>query len=389
MLAKAALFLWLVQSALSTLAAWLYARGLPRAEIPSRTPPVAVLLAVKGAEPSFGDFLTRLRHQDYPAYRIVAAVESRDDPAFSVLDAERARPGAPLEIVVAGLAQRGGQKIANLLAALDRIGTDDELVAFIDADTRPTKVWLPRLVAAHVDAGWEVVTGYAWIIPTDGRLGSALLAAANASVVTLPRRASRLALCWGGSTLLSRQTLDRIEIRTWWDGAVSDDLQMTAALAAAGIRPHAPRQSLLLTPVSAGVAEVFSYGVRQYRLLRTHFPRSWLMAVACLALPPAAFLMILPALATGNPIAWSGFFLVVLMGEMRTRSRMRIQHALWGDSPVRHGQFRWHVERWLRPAWWLLHVGCALAAAASRTIRWAGIDYRIDGPRSVTLRRPP
>jgi hypothetical protein len=68
---------------------------------------------------------------------------------------------------------------------------------------------------------------------------------------------------------------------------------------------------------------------------------------------------------------------------------MRIQHAVWGDEVAGYGPFRWHVERWLRPAWWLLHAGCAVAAAASRTISWAGIDYRIDGPRDVALRREP
>ena len=385
-----ALLLWLGQSALSTLGVRIYAHGLPLKDFPpSRTPSVAVLVPVKGAGPCLPDFLNRLRHQDYPGYRIVAAVESRDDPAFSVLDAERARPGAPLEIAVAGLAQRGGQKVANLLAALDRLGAEDELVAFIDADTLPTEIWLARLVAVHVDAGMEVVTGYRWITPADGRLGSALLAAANASVATLPRRSSRLSMCWGGSLLLPKRTLDQIGIRTWWDGAVSDDFQMTAALAAAGIRPHATRQSLLLTPVSMGVAEAFAFGVRQYRLLRTHRPATWLMAVAFLVLPPACFLAILPALAAGDPVAWAGLVLIALLGEMRTRSRMRIQRALWGDAVAGDVPFRWQVDRWLRPAWWLLHAGCAAAAAASRTIRWAGVAYRIDGPRDVAVRREP
>ena len=115
------------------------------------------------------------------------AVESRDDPAFALLTAEKARRGAPLEIVVAGLAERAGQKVWNQLAALDRLTPEDEIVAFIDADTAPTPLWLPRLVAVLVNSGRPVATGYRWMIPADARASSCGLAAANNAIAALPR----------------------------------------------------------------------------------------------------------------------------------------------------------------------------------------------------------
>ena len=126
---------------------------------------------------------------------------------------ESERPGAPLHTVVAGQSGRTGQKVWNLLAALDAIEASDEIVAFVDADTLPAPEWLARLVAALVNTGREAVTGYRWIIPADNRVSSAIVAAANASVVTVPRLPSIINHCWGGTMAMRRTTLERIDIR--------------------------------------------------------------------------------------------------------------------------------------------------------------------------------
>ena len=45
------------------------------------------------------------------------------------------------------------------------------------------------------------------------------------------------------------------------------------------------------------------------------------------------------------------------------------------------------AERWRRPVWWLIHALSAVAAPLSRTIEWAGIRYRVNGPQSVIVER--
>ena len=263
--ADASMLLWGLQNAVSTFAVLAYRHGLPRPEIPGTEPRVAVILPVKGEE-GLGRFLGLLRGQRYARYRIIASIESDEDPALSLLVAAQHQEGASVEIVIAGLARSCGQKVWNQLAALERLTADDEIVAFIDADTLPTPLWLPRLVAAIVDAGRPVVTGYRWMAPADDRWSSSCLAAANASIATLPR-GLKSHLCWGGSVAMRRSTLEAIELRRRWIGAISDDLQLSAALRGAGIHAGAPRQGLLLTPVSVSWAGFFAFGVRQYRLV--------------------------------------------------------------------------------------------------------------------------
>jgi hypothetical protein len=97
---------WGVIAVLSTLSAWRYTWGLPLTEIPGTTPPTAVVVAVKNASDVSRAFFGRLRHQAYPDYRIIAAVESEEDPAFAMVREESKRPGAPLRTVVAGQSGR-------------------------------------------------------------------------------------------------------------------------------------------------------------------------------------------------------------------------------------------------------------------------------------------
>ena len=72
---------WIAIALLNTVSAWRYTWGLPLAEFPGTTPPAAVVVAVKNASDVSRAFFGRLRHQAYPDYRIIAAVESEEDTA--------------------------------------------------------------------------------------------------------------------------------------------------------------------------------------------------------------------------------------------------------------------------------------------------------------------
>jgi hypothetical protein len=386
LVSDAALALLCGQSLLSTLLVAAYRRGLPRPEIPGSEPNVAVILPVRG-ERNLDRFLPLLRAQRYGRYRIIASVESTDDPAFKRLRAAETEPGAPLETTVAGLATSAGQKVWNLLAALERLRPEDDIVAFIDADTLPTPLWLPRLVAVIVNSGRPVATGYRWMTPADDRWSSCCLAAANASIASLPRGVLPMTIVWGGSVAMKRETLDGIAIEDVWRGAISDDAQMAEALRRSGLTAHAARQGLLLSPVACSWRELLAFGVRQYRIVYIHQPKSWAIALVFLWAPPIYLALAAPSLAAGSPAAWLAIALTLALAEVRTRLRRGIQRALWPDIGGPRDDRRWRAERWLRPVWLFAHALCAAGAPLSRTIDWAGVRYRVAGPQNVTVER--
>lgn len=379
---------WGAIAIFNTIAAWRYSLGLPFAEIPKATPSVVVIVAVKNVSDVSRAFFRRLRHQSYPDYRIIASIESKDDPAFAMVMEESRGPGAPIRIVIAGQSERTGQKVWNLLAALDAIETSDEIVSFIDADTLPKPEWLQRLVASLLNPGRDAVSGYRWIVPFDNRMSSAAVAAANASVVTLPRVPSIINRCWGGTMALRRETLERIDIRRYWAGAISDDLQMSRALRKAGCPVYSPRQSLLLSPVAMGWREALSFGRRQYQILWLHDPGLWVAALLGTIVPIAGASTAVTFALQGSAPAALLIALSVCLGELRLRSRRKIAAALFGNEAAVPSGAQWRAERWLRPVWIGFHALCVLSALGSRRLRWAGIDYIVRGPQNVDVLRP-
>jgi Glycosyl transferase family 21 len=381
------LTVWIAIAVFNTVTTWRYARGLPFAEVPPTTPSAAVIIAIKGASDASLTFFRRLRNQTYPDYRIIAAIESELDPAFAMLTEERSHAGAPLQIVIAGESTNTGQKVWNLLAALDALEARDELIVFTDADTLPSPNWLTQLAASLINPGREAVTGYRWIVPADNSLSSAVVAAANASIVTLPRLPSIINHFWGGTMAMRHETLERIDIRRYWTGAISDDTQMTRAFNRAECPIFSPRQSLLLSPVSVSWREALAFGKRQYRILWFEARTIWILAALITAFPIAAAISALSLACRGNVYALAAIATVLVLGEVRYQCRRKIVAALWGGEPICQNKFYWRVERWLRPLWWSFHALCVFSALGSRHIHWAGVDYWIHGPQDIEVSR--
>jgi len=338
--------LWCLQNLLTTFAAAGYRRDLPKPVNPRAEPNVAVVLPVRGAA-NLARHLELLRAQEYGRYRIIASIESTSDPAFAVLSAARSEPGPPLDLVIAGRAVGAGQKVWNQLAALERLKPDDDIVAFIDADTLPTPLWLSRLVRELVNAGRPVATGYRWMTPADDRWSSCCLAAANDAIAALPRGVLPLTIVWGGSVAVKRETLG---LKDFWRGAISDDAQMAEALREAKLLAYAPRHGLLLTPVSCCWREFFVFGVRQYRIIWIHNPKHWAIAVACLWAPPLFLALAAPSLMAGAAGAWAALALIVGLGESSAAvfaeassgryGRTLTGHAISGGGSLNAGSSR-------------------------------------------------
>lgn len=379
---------WAVIILVSTISAWRYGLGLPRPEVPGQVPSAAIIVAVKDCKPTTQACFDHLLRLAYPHFRIVAAVESQADPAATMIRTlQQQHPPGKITLVVAGLATRGGQKVANLLAALDTIEPRDEIIVFTDADTLPDVDWLSRIVSAIVDAGFGAVTGYRWMVPIDSSVSAAVVAAANTSIVTLPRLPNPINLCWGGTMALRREMLERIEIRKYWTGAISDDLQMTRALHDHGVAIFSPRQSLLLSPIAFDWASAFAFGVRQYRLLYLHFPWLWCFAALLLLTPVLSFLLAAVLAWSGSWTAWSLLAFALVCGEIRYQSRRRVAAALWGLERAGYTELTAQVDRWLRPVWFGFHAACMLMSPWSRKISWAGLEYVVNNPQDVRIER--
>ena len=374
---------WMAQAAVVTLLCAWYLRLLDRPQPwPGASPPVLVLVPVRGPLPGLDAFLAGLAAQDYPAWRVVFAVESRDDPAWPMLARFAAAHPARAALAVAGAAgARRGQKVHNLLAALAaaRLRPEEAAVVTLDADMHPPPDLLSRLLRPVLTGQGDIASGYRWTLPAGGSpLAATLVALADMAIATLPR-CPRCNLCWGGATALSRAALERLDLPRVWDRAVSDDLALTRAARALGLRIYGPLDVRPAGPVAHGLRGALAFGARQYRLIRHLAPRAWVLATLALALPVAGGTTAAMAAASGSGTALAclagAFGLASVRAALRARIARRVlpqEDAAAALRTLRRGPV-------LQPPALALHLASALAGGLGpRRLDWAGRRYRLD-----------
>lgn len=369
---------WMAQAVAATLLCWWYLHLLWRPQpAPVTLPHVLVLVPVRGPLAGLDAFLSGLAAQDHPGpWRVVFALEDAADPALPAIDAfVTARPDRAARVLAGPAAQRG-QKVQNLLAALDAARPEEAILVTLDADIAPPPGMLAALLRPILSGQAGVSSGYRWSLPARADLGSRLVALADIGIATLPR-CGGCNLCWGGATALRRAAVD---LPAAWDRAVSDDLALTRAARAAGQVIYAPLDVRPPSPVDLpGLTQAFGFGMRQYRVLRLHAPRAYALALLAAVLPVAggtAALLALGAGATGPALGCLG----VAMALQRLRARLRGAIAGRVLPPAEAAAARHILGRgtWLAPVLPAFQLACLLGAGlGGRWLAWAGRRYRV------------
>lgn len=356
-----------------------------RPTLPDPPPAAAVILPAKGSSPGLARVLLRYARQAYPTYRLLVAVESETDPAYRVARAVAAKQAGRVEVVVAGLARRGAQKVHNQLAALARLTSEDAVVCFADADTRPARDWLSTLVAWTLeDPRHRLTSGYRWLMPSDSGLAPLIAAAGNGSVATAARKRS-WNLAWGGAMALHRDLLDRLDLPAAWRAAVTDDLTLTQVVRANGGYVESIRDLLVPSGVAFDLYQLLAFGRRQYQIVRACTPRHWALAAFVTTASSLGWLTAAVLIASGA--GWAAGLAAIVYGFDAARGvlRWRVGRTKW---PGRRGhpldRTLW-VDALATPLVMAVHATCVWSSLAGRRMRWAGVTYAVDGPNDVTV----
>ena len=386
---------WVGQALWSWFNAWKFSRRIDRqkqrytARKRVFEPPAAVIVPVKGRDDRLDEHIHGLLHQDYPQYRLILVVESEDDPAYAALQQNAAIEASErdVQLLVAGWAKRGGQKVHNLLHAVRHLRDADEVVAFADADAVPHDQWLRRLIwpLRFEEAG--AVTGYRWLVPADGHLASQVASVINSSVATLmgPPRRNHV---WGGSTALRRQTLEAANLTELWDGALSDDYQLTRAVSKMKLKVIFAPQCLVASPVRFTWSRLLEFGRRQYVVTRVYWPGLWMLAIAFFSLYLAGWISaVAAAISTTSGWAWPLMAMAVVYAAdyARGRTRGKAIRALFDEQTVQQLRPAMALDLWATPLWMAVHALCVWASAFGRRIKWAGVTYDLRRPQDVRI----
>lgn len=342
-------------------------------------PPALLLVPCRGIDAGLEENLDKILGQEYPAYRVVFCVDAMDDPAVAAIERVRPRHTTPSDISVATRDPAIGGKALALLGGLQMRTPRDEVIAFLDSDIRPSPNFLRSLVQplAHPQVG--ATTTYRWYVPVRGGLWSAVRSAWNAAGLNIFFD-DRYKFLWGGAWAIRRHAFERLDLVALWRGTLSEDLAVTAAIKAMGLRVQFVPQSVAPTVEDCNRKQCVEWTTRQTamvavwgRHLRNFAALTYgvhigavLLGLSCIGLavladlrfawPAALFLFHIPAAVVKGGYRRNSVFL----GNPELTKARRVSPLLWA------------IANLLVP--WLVLLNL-LRTRDVRSIEWRGKRY--------------
>ncbi len=352
-------------------------------------PPVAILLPVRGLDEGFDENVRALLGQTYPWYRLVVIADRIDDPgavrAMS-LAAEQGRVRA--DLILSDASGMGG-KVNALRTALPRLPAEDEVVVFADADIRPAADWLRQLVQPLADVTVGASTGFRWYVPPHPSFWSLVRSEWNAVSANVLFDARRN-YTWGGSSAIRMEHLPKLRLEERWREVLSDDLIVTEAVRAAGLRIAYAPGALVATLEDADHATCMEWCLRQMTMATLYLPVVRRYAAGAFAVFDGSVVLGLLSLALAPFSGWAylvpAALLLVTLPATLAKSSLR-RRALFAGAPDVAGL--WHVPASTYAAAalavpWVMLAG--LVRTRRRTVvRWRGRVYDVRDPRHVRL----
>ena len=355
-------------------------------------PHTAVICPCRGMEPGLERNLVSLCEFNHQNYEVFFVLASESDPAHSTLKRVVASSRIPAHIVIAGHPEHCSEKVNNLRVAVEQLPPEFEILVFTDSDGRPGKAWLHHLVAPLSDSRIGATTTMRWFLPNDNSFPAALLAAWNASVVTMlgPRQKN---FCWGGGMAVRRDIFEQLNMFEVWQHAFSDDYSLTRSIDQA----HRPIMFLpeCLTPsyVRTDFPSLLEFTGRQIHITRLYRPKMWATAflthfLYCFTLllgltvafnltieSRPAFQVVTLAVVPPLLAAIRGAIRVIAVTETLPTLRSVIMAQSWIYT----------VLATLVPFLFLYNFFASLFAG--RRINWRGIQYELVSPDQTRILR--
>jgi ceramide glucosyltransferase len=366
-----------------------YVRRRMQADPGFNAPRAAVFCPCKGMEPGLEQNLIALTEFDYRNYEIFFILASASDSAYSTVKrvAEHSKP--PAHVIIANPPQGCGEKVNNLRVAIEQLPPEFEVLVFADSDGRPGKFWLRRLIAPLNDKQAGAATTMRWLIPNGRNLATALLAAWNASIVTMLSEKGKN-FCWGGGTAIRKSVFDEIRVFDEWNHSVSDDYSMTRALQSAGRSIVFVPECLTPAYVDVDFQNLLEFTNRQVLITRVYSNKNWILGAAthflyCFTLPLGLGLTLANLFATLPAFHLAVLtFVPMLLAAIRGGLRVTAATDILQSSSARIGGQAWIyvVLGVFIPYLFLLNFVISLF---TRKIRWRGVTYELISPQQTRI----
>ena len=361
---------------------------------------VAVVLSLRGADPSLEACLAGVLAQDYPAYQVHIVVDSAEDPALAVVANVLARGHAPNAAVHVDIRRDRSERCSLKLSAqrqvLSRLEEPVAVVVFLDADSVPSAGWLRAMAAPFADRRVGAATGVRWATPVESRSGT--LARHVFNVLSFPQ-SYLYRIPWGGSLAVRKSAIHQAGLLDHWSRCFCEDTSVYGPLRAVGLRLAFVPAATQINNESIELADASYFMLRQLVCVRLHHIY-WLRMLALNTATVFSFLICCLLSLVG--VAGAALAMLGTASQLWTLTAFGIIPALYGAGLTASLTVGDHLVRRIvaappRAVGLLNLVRATLAALHYstlalfrapfvRSIDWRGITYDIEGRDRIRMR---
>lgn len=360
-------------------------------------PKAAVLLSLRGADPSLSLCLRRLLAQDYPNYELFVAVDSDTDPSYQIVQDTLRETGAT-NVRVRALRNHlstCGLKCSALVQLVDDLDDSHKVIALADADLVSHSTWLRELVVPLLDPQVGVTFGNRWFMPAEGWIGSLVRQLWNAPGLVFMHLFS---IPWAGSMAIRSDVFYRGRIRDKWARSIVDDGPVHVAVKAQKLKLRFVSSLIMVNREECNLSFAYNFFRRQMTWTRTYITRCW-------------FTMFAYIFSVMGLLAFSGALLAVnyFTGAGGEAARSHLTSGLTISSVagvalwlILDGVARLKIRRqgedapssYLRQLAYmpvvlslagLIHASASVMATFRRRVVWRGVTYEINGPSDIRV----
>lgn len=188
--------------------------------------PVAIILCVRGFDPSLQSCLQSLTQQDYSQKNLIVVGDNPNDPgllaAKEFLDANH--NGIDFRILVNDqVHQTCSLKCSNLIYACTQLDQQIDFVALVDADSSPPRDWLRMMIAPFSQNDVVVSTGVRWFVPNGSSLGTLVRYIWNTAAIV---QMVCYRIPWGGSLAIRTSFIHDANVLEHWSKGFCEDTML-------------------------------------------------------------------------------------------------------------------------------------------------------------------
>ena len=353
-------------------------------------PSIAVVLCLRGMDPSLSECLRGLAEQSSADFQLFCVVDDANDPALTAVGAAKSSfKNTPITLTIDQLSPSCSLKCSALITAFQYIidqGSPYDVIALIDADTCCDRHWLKDLVAPMANPAIDATSGTRWFEPRDNGVGSWVRQIWNAAAIV---QMELYGIPWGGALAFRTSLLEQTDFLQRLDHAFCEDTLLSQVLKQNGRTLHSVRKLVVTNSESTSLSAASRFINRQLlttRLYHWSWPLVMLHATSIFLINFLTLSGTLIAICNAKWLLVVVFLSIFIAGQLTNAillhwiGKINLRKIIKRDDPgttvgLNHAPLLPYLLAVLASPW--VHAWATLCTIFCSRIQWRGIEYRI------------